>query len=138
MIYTVTFNPALDYILELDKLEVGKIQKSKSELILPGGKGINVSIVLTNLEIGNVALGYKAGFVGEEIERLLKNIKVETDFIELENENSRINVKISANEETAINSNGPRICESKISELLEKLKKINSLSIIIVNNMYIW
>ncbi len=125
MIYTVTFNPALDYILELDKLEVGKIQKSKSELILPGGKGINVSIVLTNLEIGNVALGYKAGFVGEEIERLLKNIKVETDFIELENENSRINVKISANEETAINSNGPRICESKISELLEKLKKIN-------------
>ena len=87
MIYTVTFNPALDYILELDKLEVGKIQKSKSELILPGGKGINVSIVLTNLEIGNVALGYKAGFVGEEIERLLKNMKVETDFIKIENSN---------------------------------------------------
>ena len=102
MIYTVTFNPALDYILELDKLEVGKIQKSKSELILPGGKGINVSIVLTNLEIGNVALGYKAGFVGEEIERLLRNMKVETDFIKIENSNSRINVKVSANEETAI------------------------------------
>ena len=125
MIYTVTFNPALDYILELDKLEVGKIQKSKSELILPGGKGINVSIVLTNLEIGNVALGYKAGFVGEEIERLLKNIKVETDFIKIKNSNSRINVKISANEETAINANGPEITEDKVSELLEKLKALN-------------
>lgn len=124
MIYTVTFNPALDYILELDKLEVGKIQKAKSELILPGGKGINVSIVLTNLEIGNVALGYKAGFVGEEIERLLKNSKVETDFIKIENSNSRINVKISSNEETAINANGPIITENKISELLEKLKKL--------------
>ena len=125
MIYTVTFNTALDYILELDKLEVGKIQKSKSELILPGGKGINVSIVLTNLEIGNVALGYKAGFVGEEIERLLKNMKVETDFIKIENSNSRINVKISANEETAINANGPEITEDKVSELLEKLKNLN-------------
>ena len=125
MIYTVTFNPALDYILELDKLEVGKIQKSKSELILPGGKGINVSIVLTNLEIGNVALGYKAGFVGEEIERLLKNMKVETYFIKIENSNSRINVKISANEETAINANGPEITEDKVSELLEKLKNLN-------------
>ena len=125
MIYTVTFNPALDYILELDKLEVGKIQKSKSELILPGGKGINVSIVLTNLEIGNVALGYKAGFVGEEIERLLKNMKVETDFIEIENSNSRINVKVSANEETAINANGPEIPEDKVLKLLEKLKKLN-------------
>ena len=125
MIYTVTFNPALDYILELDKLEVGKIQKSKSELILPGGKGINVSIVLTNLEIGNVALGYKAGFVGEEIERLLRNMKVETDFIKIENSNSRINVKISANEETAINANGPEITEDKVSELLEKLKNLN-------------
>lgn len=125
MIYTVTFNPALDYILELDKLEVGKIQKSKSELILPGGKGINVSIVLTNLEIGNVALGYKAGFVGEEIERLLKNMKVETDFIKIENSNSRINVKISANEETAINANGPEITEDKVLELLEKLKNLN-------------
>ncbi len=125
MIYTVTFNPALDYILELDKLEVGKIQKSKSELILPGGKGINVSIVLTNLEIGNVALGYKAGFVGEEIERLLRNMKVETDFIKIENSNSRINVKVSANEETAINANGPEITEDKVSELLEKLKNLN-------------
>ena len=124
MIYTVTFNPALDYILELDKLEIGKIQKSKSELILPGGKGINVSIVLNNLKIENKALGYKAGFVGKEIEKLLKNMKVETDFIEIENENSRINVKISAGEETAINTKGPEISESKINELLEKLKQI--------------
>lgn len=125
MIYTVTFNPALDYILELDKLEIGKIQKSKTELILPGGKGINVSTVLTNLEIDNIALGYKAGFVGAEIERLLRNMKVKTDFIDLEEGNSRINVKISGEEETAINTNGPQISENKILELLEKLKTLN-------------
>lgn len=125
MIYTVTFNPALDYILELDKLEIGKIQKSKTELILPGGKGINVSTVLTNLEVDNIALGYKAGFVGAEIERLLKNMNVKTDFIDLEEGNSRINVKISAEEETAINTNGPKISENKILELLEKLKTLN-------------
>lgn len=124
MIYTVTFNPALDYILELDKLEIGKIQKSKTELILPGGKGINVSTVLTNLEVDNIALGYKAGFVGAEIERLLRNMNVKTDFIDLEEGNSRINVKVSAEEETAINTNGPKISESKILELLEKLKNL--------------
>ncbi len=125
MIYTVTFNPALDYILELDKLKIGKIQKSKTELILPGGKGINVSTVLTNLEIDNIALGYKAGFVGAELERLLRNMKVKTDFIDLEEGNSRINVKISGEEETAINTNGPQISENKILELLEKLKTLN-------------
>lgn len=124
MIYTVTFNPALDYILELDKLEIGKIQKSKTELILPGGKGINVSTVLTNLEVDNIALGYKAGFVGAEIERLLRNMNVKTDFIDLEEGNSRINIKVSAEEETAINTNGPKISESKILELLEKLKNL--------------
>lgn len=126
MIYTVTFNPALDYILELDKLEIGKIQKSKTELILPGGKGINVSTVLTNLEIDNIALGYKAGFVGAELERLLRNMNVKTDFIDLEEGNSRINVKISGEEETAINTNGPKISENKILELLEKLKTLNA------------
>lgn len=126
MIYTVTFNPALDYILELDKLEIGKIQKSKTELILPGGKGINVSTVLTNLEIDNIALGYKAGFVGAELERLLRNMNVKTDFIDLEEGNSRINVKISGEEETAINTNGPQISENKILELLEKLKTLNA------------
>ena len=125
MIYTVTFNPALDYILELDKLEIGKIQKSKTELILPGGKGINVSTVLTNLEIDNIALGYKAGFVGAELERLLRNMNVKTDFIDLEEGNSRINVKISGEEETAINTNGPQISENKILELLDKLKTLN-------------
>ena len=125
MIYTVTFNPALDYILELDKLKIGKIQKSKTELILPGGKGINVSTVLTNLEIDNIALGYKAGFVGAELERLLRNMNVKTDFIDLEEGNSRINVKISGEEETAINTNGPQISENKILELLEKLKTLN-------------
>ena len=133
MIYTVTFNPALDYILELDKLEIGKIQKSKNELILPGGKGINVSTVLTNLDTDNVALGYKVGFVGAEIERRLKEMKIKTDFIELEEGNSRINVKIAGEEETAINTNGPKINEEKITELLEKLKKLEENDILVLS-----
>ena len=133
MIYTVTFNPALDYILELDKLEIGKIQKSKNELILPGGKGINVSTVLTNLDTDNVALGYKVGFVGAEIERRLKEMKIKTDFIELEEGNSRINVKIAGEEETAINTNGPKINEGKITELLEKLKKLEENDILVLS-----
>ena len=133
MIYTVTFNPALDYILELDKLEIGKIQKSKNELILPGGKGINVSTVLTNLDTDNVALGYKVGFVGAEIERRLKEMKIKTDFIELEEGNSRINVKIAGEEETAINTNGPKINEEKLTELLEKLKKLEENDILVLS-----
>ena len=133
MIYTVTFNPALDYILELDKLEIGKIQKSKNELILPVGKGINVSTVLTNLDTDNVALGYKVGFVGAEIERRLKEMKIKTDFIELEEGNSRINVKIAGEEETAINTNGPKINEEKITELLEKLKKLEENDILVLS-----
>lgn len=133
MIYTVTFNPALDYILELDKLEIGKIQKSKNELILPGGKGINVSTVLTNLDTDNVALGYKVGFVGAEIERRLKEMNIKTDFIELEDGNSRINVKIIGEEETAINTNGPRITEGKIKELLEKLEKLEENDILVLS-----
>lgn len=133
MIYTVTFNPALDYILELDKLEIGKIQKSKNELILPGGKGINVSTVLTNLDTDNVALGYKVGFVGAEIERRLKEMEIKTDFIELEEGNSRINVKIAGEEETAINTNGPKINEEKITELLEKLKKLEENDILVLS-----
>ena len=133
MIYTVTFNPALDYILELDKLEIGKIQKSKNELILPGGKGINVSTVLTNLDTDNVALGYKVGFVGAEIERRLKEMKIKTDFIELDEGNSRINVKIAGEEETAINTNGPKINEEKITELLEKLKKLEENDILVLS-----
>ncbi len=133
MIYTVTFNPALDYILELDKLEIGKIQKSKNELILPGGKGINVSTVLTNLDTDNVALGYKVGFVGAEIERRLKEMKIKTDFIELEEGNSRINVKIAGEEETAINTNGPIITEEKVIELLEKLRKLKENDILVLS-----
>lgn len=133
MIYTVTFNPALDYILELNKLEIGKIQKSKNELILPGGKGINVSTVLTNLDTDNVALGYKVGFVGAEIERRLKEMEIKTDFIELEEGNSRINVKIAGEEETAINTNGPKINEEKITELLEKLKKLEENDILVLS-----
>ena len=133
MIYTVTFNPALDYILELNKLEIGKIQKSKNELILPGGKGISVSTVLTNLDTDNVALGYKVGFVGAEIERRLKEMKIKTDFIELEEGNSRINVKIAGEEETAINTNGPKINEEKITELLEKLKKLEENDILVLS-----
>ena len=94
MIYTITFNPALDYVIKVQEFKTGKINKSKEEYIFPGGKGINVSIVLKTLEQETTAIGFIAGFVGKEIEKQVQKYGIKTDFIEIENNNSRINVKI--------------------------------------------
>ena len=105
MIYTITFNPALDYIIKTQNFEIGKINRSEKEHILAGGKGINVSIVLKELGIETTALGFIAGFVGDEIERKVKEYGIKTDFIKIENDISRINIKIAEpNKETAINT----------------------------------
>ena len=122
MIYTLTLNPALDYTIKLENLYLGKINITKETEILPGGKGINVSTVLKNLEIESIAIGFISGFTGKEIERKL-NIK--TEFIGLENQNSRINIKIiEKTKETAINTKGPNILKEDIEKLYKKIEKI--------------
>ena len=118
MIYTITFNPAIDYISQVEKFELGKINRTKIEKILPGGKGLNVSTVLKNLGVDNIALGFIAGFTGKELKREVESRGIKTDFINVNQGITRINVKINSNEETALNGNGPQITEENIQELL--------------------
>ena len=132
MIYTITFNPALDYISQVEDFEVGKINRTKTEKILPGGKGLNVSTVLKNLGIESTALGFIAGFTGEELKRKIESYGIKTDFIKVKEGITRINIKISSNEETALNGNGPKITEEDIQELLEKIDKIGKEDIVIL------
>ena len=124
MIYTITFNPAVDYVIHTDKLKSNSVNRSKSENIYFGGKGINVSIVLSELGITSKALGFVAGFTGEAIEKGLAETGIETDFVHLDSGFSRINVKIKSSEETEINGRGPDIPDNKIDELFNKLEKI--------------
>ena len=121
MIYTVTFNPALDYIVRLDNFVSGGTNRVNYEQVLAGGKGINVSIVLGNLGQKSTALGFVAGFTGEEIKRQLLEKDVDFDFIQLPQGFSRINVKAKADVETEINGQGPNISEAKREELLRQL-----------------
>ena len=111
MIYTVTFNPSLDYIVRVNNFRPGVINRTFYEKILPGGKGINVSIVLSSLGHDSIALGFMAGFTGEDIEGLLKGFGCGTDFIRVKEGFSRINVKMRSDEETEINGQGPLITE---------------------------
>ena len=132
MIYTITFNPALDYIVKMEDLNVGHVNRTESEEIYAGGKGINVSIVLKNLGIENTALGYIAGFTGKEIERRVKEFGCSTDFIELENGMSRINVKIKSSKESEINGSGPDINDEALNELYKKLDALKTDDILVL------
>ena len=125
MIYTVTFNPAIDYVMRLPELKTGLVNRSENEEIYFGGKGINVSIVLNELGIKTKALGFSAGFTGTAIEQGVNAQGIETDFVRLESGCSRINVKIKAEQETEINGQGPEISDEAIELLFEKLDKIN-------------
>ena len=109
MIYTVTFNPAIDYVVQLEHLTQGTVNRTGDEAVYCGGKGINVSTVLTNLGIENVALGFLAGFTGDAVENALQRKGLRTDFIRLQNGMTRINVKIRGACETEINGKGPDI-----------------------------
>lgn len=133
MIYTVTFNPSLDYIVRVNGFRAGVINRTFYENILPGGKGINVSIVLSNLGHDSVALGFTAGFTGEDIEELLKGYGCGTDFIRVREGFSRINVKMKSDEETEINGQGPRITGEDIDRLYEKLDSLVSGDILIIS-----
>lgn len=121
MYYTVTFNPSLDYIVSVEDFRLGRTNRADSELLLPGGKGINVSIVLGNLGIENVALGFAAGFTGAELVRRLGELKVKSDFIPVEDGFTRINLKLKSIDGTEINGRGPDIGREKLALLMEKL-----------------
>lgn len=120
-IYTITFNPSLDYIVTVDHFTCGTVNRTKEEKILPGGKGVNVSMVLQNLGYGNIALGFLAGFTGEKIQSLLEEKGVKTSFIPVEEGISRINIKLRSDEESEINGRGPAVTEVHIKKLYEKL-----------------
>ena len=124
MINTITLNPSLDYIVKVDNFKVDAVNRSNAEQIYPGGKGINVSIVLNNLGVKNTALGFIAGFTGDEILRRIKDHGVDCDFIKVKSGLSRINVKLKSNEETEINGSGPRISESDLELLFEKISHL--------------
>ncbi len=124
MIYTVTFNPALDYVIRMEKLDLGMVNRSSAETIFYGGKGINVSTVLNNIGVESVALGFVAGFTGQEIEEGVKALGVTTDFIHLPEGLSRINVKIKAEQETEINGQGPQIKMEQVEGLFEQLERL--------------
>ena len=116
MIYTVTFNPAVDYVVHIDEVKVGVTNRSFSEEIYFGGKGINVSLVLKELGLKSKALGFVAGFTGKAIESYVNNADIECDFVHLDEGFSRINVKIKNSQETEINGRGPDIKQEKIEE----------------------
>ncbi len=133
MIYTVTFNPSLDYIIRVDNMRLGVINRTYYENILPGGKGINVSIVLKNLGHESTALGFMAGFTGREIGARLETFGVASDFIEVKEGLSRINVKVKSNEETEINGQGPKITEENIEALYAQLDRLAAGDMLIIS-----
>ena len=132
MIYTVTFNPALDYIVRVEDLTLGRVNRTNYEHILPGGKGINVSIVLKNLGHDSCALGFMAGFTGREIERRLGQAGIRSDFIDVAGM-SRINVKVKSREETEINGLGPDIRPADIDALFAQLDRLVEGDVLVVS-----
>lgn len=126
MIYTLTVNPAIDYTVSVENFTLGRVNRTLSEQIFIGGKGINVSCVLNNLGVKSTALGFAAGFTGEAIVNGLEKLGVKTDFVMLQNGASRINVKLKAEHETEINGQGPHIPNDKLKELFDKIDGINS------------
>ncbi len=132
MVYTVTFNPALDYVVTLDELKVGGLNRTRDEQILAGGKGINVSIVLKNMAIDNIALGFIAGFTGRKIEAMLIEDGCSTDFIYVDEGMSRINIKVKSGNETEINGIGPSISGENIRELICKLDILKAGDILVL------
>ena len=133
MIYTVTFNPALDCVVKVDNFTTGTVNRTVSEEIFYGGKGINVSAVLKELGYASTALGFVAGFTGDEIERGVRTLGFASDFIRVKDGMSRINVKMKSDNETEINGIGPQITESDVEKLFEKLEKLENGDILVLS-----
>ena len=132
MICTVTFNPSLDYIVSVDDFQLGMTNRTSSELILPGGKGINVSIVLKNLGLDSTALGYAAGFTGEELIRRLNEFGVNADFIKIDHGMTRINLKLKSIDGTEINGQGTVIEHAHLEALMKKLDQLKAGDILVL------
>lgn len=132
MIYTVTFNPAIDYIVHTGTMQVGQVNRSQGEELYFGGKGINVSFVLHELGLPSKALGFVAGFTGAAIEAGIQEQGIATDFVHLDSGFSRINVKIKSGQETELNGQGPNISEAAVAELFEKLNQLQDGDILIL------
>lgn len=132
MIYTVTFNPSLDYIATVPNFTTGRVNRTTQEILFPGGKGINVSIVLHNLGMTSTALGFIAGFTGEEIKEQLQKFQIEERFISISNGISRINVKLRSDQETEINGMGPVIDSNALELFYSQLDQLTSKDILIL------
>ena len=132
VIYTVTFNPSLDYIVSVKDFRPGMTNRTSSELMLAGGKGINVSIVLGNLGIKSTALGFIAGFTGDEIVRRLHNSGINSEFIKINDGISRINIKLKSIDGTEINGQGPHIDSSHIEQLMNRLRRLESGDVLVL------
>ncbi|KMZ53485.1 1-phosphofructokinase [Dorea sp. D27] len=132
MIYTVTFNPSLDYVIRTEKLTPGEINRTTGEHIYPGGKGNNVSVILSNLGLKSRALGFVAGFTGDALEKMLNGCGCYTDFIRLGQGFTRINVKINDGQETEINGQGPAITEEALDELYDRLDRLEADDVLVL------
>lgn len=132
MIYTVTLNPSLDYIVSVKDFTPGRVNRTEKEIMFPGGKGINVSIVLHNMGVASSALGFVAGFTGEEIKKRVKEFDVCEDFIVVEDGLSRINVKLRSNEESEINGKGPNIKEKDVNALISQLDELKDGDVLVL------
>lgn len=132
MIYTVTCNPSLDYIVSVNNFRLGITNRTDSEQILPGGKGLNVSMVLNNLSVESVALGFAAGFTGDEIVRRAEEMGLKTDFILLREGMSRINLKLKSAEGTEINGRGPDVSDGEVALLTEKLNGLQAGDVLVL------
>lgn len=132
MIYTVTFNPSIDYIVSVDDFRLGYVNRTSAELMFPGGKGINVSMVLSNLGVANTALGFLAGFTGKSVQGMLEGNGVNADFIKVSEGLTRINVKIRAQQESEINGMGPAIKQKDIDALYQKLDGLKDGDILVL------
>lgn len=133
MIYTVTFNPSLDYIVSVEDFKLGLTNRTDSELLLPGGKGINVSTVLMNLGVESTALGFIAGFTGREVIRRLEMMGVKNGFIPIEEGFTRINLKLKSIDGTEINGQGPEIGEDKVQLLMEQLNELGERDVLFLS-----
>ena len=145
MIYTLTFNPSLDYVIAVEDFQTGKMNRTASEMIYAGGKGINVSIVLKELGVESVPLGFVAGFTGQELQRMLQEQGIRTDFIEVEQGHTRINMKLRTDiliepetdgfwhQETEVNGQGPLITEEELELLLQKIDSLTENDILVIS-----